>query len=246
MNVTDILWFSKDSSRFIWGSERSGYRHLYLYNIDGGTFASNRIFTGLATGAHTIQIKDQNNCQGDTTVVLKNTSYKLDVAATAKPAWCDAGGLAGSVSINAEGGSMPYGYFWQNLPTGKGPEMTDLPKGTYKVTVTDKYGCSGDATAIVEENFCCSIWLPNAFTPNNDSRNDKFQAIANRAIPKYEMSIYNRWGQRIFYSADPAKGWDGTWNGTPVASGTYMFSLSVQTGTHATEEHYKGDITLIR
>jgi gliding motility-associated-like protein len=220
----------------------------YSYNIDGGPFASQKTFNGLATGAHVIRVKDQNNCESDTTVVLKNYSYDLDVSATAKNAWCDAAGLGGEVSITALGGTTPYGYFWENLPTGKGPEMQNLPKGNYKVIVTDKYGCTGDATALVEENFCCSIWIPNAFSPNADGKNDKFVSIANRPIPKYEMSIFNRWGQRVFYTTRYAEGWDGTHNndGTPLDVGNYYYRIKYTCEMGKKEMVYQGDVTLIR
>jgi gliding motility-associated-like protein len=220
----------------------------YLYSLDGGPFASIRRFTGLAPGLHTIVMKDQNNCTNDTSVTLTNVTYDLNVEAKAENAWCDAGGLGGKVSITAGGGASPYGYFWENLPTGKGPEMSNLPKGTYKVIVTDKYGCTGDATAVVEENFCCTIWVPNAFTPNNDTKNDKFQAIPNRAIPKYEMSIFNRWGERVFYTTRYNEGWDGTKNnnGSPVDAGTYYYRIRYTCEMGTKQSTYQGDLTLIR
>lgn len=220
----------------------------YLFNIDGGAFSSIKKFDNLATGSHLIKIKDQNNCENDTTVTLKNYSYNLEASAEAKNAWCDAGGLGGEVTITASGGTMPYGYFWNNLPTGKGPQMLNLPKGTYKVIVTDKYGCDGDATAIVEENSCCSIWIPNAFSPNMDGNNDKFQAIANRPIPKYEMSIFNRWGQRVFYTTRYMEGWNGTMNndGSPLGIGTYYYRIKYTCEMGNKESIYQGDLTLIK
>ncbi|RYZ51532.1 MAG: T9SS type B sorting domain-containing protein [Sphingobacteriales bacterium] len=220
----------------------------YTFNIDGGPFGSARKFNNLTSGAHTVIIKDQNDCQSDTTVTLKNYSYTLDVEAEAKNAWCDAGGLGGEVTITAEGGTQPYGYFWENLDIGKGPQMRNLPKGSYKVVVTDRYGCSGDATALVEENFCCEVWVPNAFSPNSDGRNDKFVSIANRPIPRYEMSIFNRWGQRIFYTTRYAEGWDGTNDndGKPVDVGNYYYRIKYTCEMGKTEVVKQGDVTVIR
>lgn len=219
----------------------------YLYNIDNGAWASLKTFNNLAPGAHVVKIKDQNNCENDTTVVLTNYTYKLDVDAETLDAWCDAGGLGGEVTVTASGGTSPYGFFWDNLPTGKGPQMRNLPKGNYKVIVTDRYGCSGDVTATVEENFCCTIWLPNAFTPNNDGLNDEFKARTNRSIPKFEMSVFNRWGQRVFYSASDTKGWDGNnSDGTPVDAGTYFYRIRYTCEMGNKENLYQGDLTLIR
>lgn len=123
----------------------------------------------------------------------------------------------------------------------------NLPQGNYRITVTDKYGCTGEVTGEVKENFCCSIWLPNAFSPNQDGNNDEFKAIANRSIPKYEMGIFNRWGQRIFYTASYSKGWDGTSeNGSPVDAGTYFYRIKYTCEKGKQEVSYQGDITLIR
>ncbi len=126
---------------------------FYQYSIDNGAWSNQKNFTGLTPGTHTIKIRDQNNCENDTTVVLTNFTYKLDVTAATEDAWCDAGGLGGQVTVTPGGGTAPYSYFWNTLPTGKGPQMTNLPKGDYKVTVTDRYGCTGDVTAEVKGKF---------------------------------------------------------------------------------------------
>lgn len=220
----------------------------YLFSLDAGAFGSVRRFTNLAPGPHTITMKDQNNCENDTTVILTNRTYKLDVEATAENAWCDAGGLGGKVSITASGGTTPYGYFWEGLSTGKGSAMTNLPKGNYKVVVTDKYGCTGDATALVEENSCCQVGIPNAFTPNADGLNDQFVAVTNRAIPKYEMSIFNRWGQRVFYTTRYNEGWNGTNNnnGNQLDAGTYFYRIRYTCEMGTKEFTHQGDLTLVR
>jgi len=225
----------------------SGGTPLYTYSIDAGPFASPRRFTGLSTGAHTITVRDQNGCEHDTTITLKNYSYNLDVTAETKNAWCDAGGLGGRVTVTADGGALPYGYFWDNLPHGKGPEMTNLPKGNYKIVVTDKYGCATDVTTTVDEEFCCTVWVPNAFSPNNDGLNDKFQPVINRAIPSYEMSVFNRWGQRIYYTKKDTDGWKGTnSDGSPVDAGTYHYQIRYTCEMGDKQVVYTGDLTLIR
>jgi len=220
----------------------------YSFNIDGGPFSSQTRFTNLATGAHLIKIKDINNCISDTTVTLKNYSYKLTVEDSVQNAWCDAGGLGGAVTIIPSGGTEPYGYFWDGLPNGKGPVTSNLPKGSYHVVVTDKYGCSGNTTAVVEEESCCMVAIPNAFSPNGDGNNDKFVMVCNRPIPKYEMSVFNRWGQRIFYTTHYDEGWDGTRqnDGNPENVGVYFYKIRFTCEMGNKEFVYQGDITLVR
>lgn len=248
VTVTDTqntICTTKNGSITVMGS---GGTPSYLYNIDNSpTWTSVKTFDNLAPGAHIVKIKDQNNCEDDTTVTLSNYTYKLDVTAETEDAWCDAGGLAGEMKVTPSGGSTPYSYSWLNWATGKGPRMFNLPKGTYKVSVVDKYGCSGEVTAEIKENFCCEVGIPNAFTPNNDGLNDEFKAVINRPIPKFEMSIFNRWGRRVFYSPSATKGWDGkTDGGTPMDAGVYFYRVRYTCEMGSQEKTYQGDLTLIR
>lgn len=220
----------------------------YQYSIDGGAFGGSPRFNNLASGTHTITIRDQNNCESDTTVTLTNTSYKLTAEGEGENAWCDAGGLGGKVMITAGGGTSPYTYFWDNLPNGKGPVMNNLPKGTYKVIVTDYYGCTGETSVSIDEESCCKIGIPNAFSPNGDGNNDKFVAVTNRPIPKYEMAIFNRWGQRVFYTTKFNEGWNGSHynDGGTLDAGTYFYRIRYTCEMGNKEFTYQGDITLIR
>lgn len=56
------------------------------------------------------------------------------------------------------------------------------------------------------------LYLPSAFTPNKDGKNDLFKPVIYGLASQYKLSVYNRWGQLVFTTADPDSGWDGTWN----------------------------------
>jgi gliding motility-associated-like protein len=91
------------------------------------------------------------------------------------------------------------------------------------------------------------LWLPDGFTPNGDDRNDIFRIITdNPNIQVINLSVYNRWGQRIFLSNANNGGWDGTFGGSPAPFGTYFWQLRYK--VHGTEEVYfkKGDVLLVR
>ncbi len=62
----------------------------------------------------------------------------------------------------------------------------------------------------------------------------------------FVLSIYNRYGQRVFFSADHDKGWDGNFNGRPEDVGTYFFELHFTGGRNKKRYDQKGDIALIR
>ena len=67
------------------------------------------------------------------------------------------------------------------------------------------------------------IWVPRAFTPNAES-NNLFYVKAS-TLEYYEITIYNRWGEQIFYSNDIAKSWDGTYNGNLCMKDYYVYHI---------------------
>ena len=70
--------------------------------------------------------------------------------------------------------------------------------------------------------------MPNAFTPNDDGRNDLIRPIVVGELVKYEFAIYNRWGQVVFRSLDPGVGWDGRINGHIQAADQFVWTCMYQ------------------
>jgi len=86
--------------------------------------------------------------------------------------------------------------------------------------------------------------LPNAFTPNNDRKNECFGIKAWGHVSELKFFIYNRWGQLVFSTTDPSRCWDGTFNGVPQPSGGFVYVISAKTNCgHVTR---KGIVLLIR
>ncbi|MBT6979472.1 MAG: gliding motility-associated C-terminal domain-containing protein, partial [Flavobacteriales bacterium] len=71
----------------------------------------------------------------------------------------------------------------------------------------------------------CTIRFDNIFTPNGDGINDRFRINSDCNIFSYSLAIYNRWGQLIHYTINPAFGWDGFVNGEEASNGTYFYKL---------------------
>ncbi len=123
-----------------------------------------------------------------------------------------------------------------------------LDTGTYCVnlTVTNIRGCRDSITECVVISNNYTLWIPSAFTPNGDGRDDIFLPKG-EAIQKFSMYIFDRWGTMIYYTDDPNKGWDGTVNGSGkiCPEDTYVYEISVTdnfNGTHS----YIGKVTLIK
>ncbi len=116
----------------------------------------------------------------------------------------------------------------------------------YQVIALSEYGCVDSASIrydIVEP--CCNFSFPNAFTPNGDGRNDRFRIVTHGNHIRYELSIYNNWGQRVYYGLNAEEGWEGNFRGKPCEPGTYFYYLNATCYTGKQESH-KGDLTLIR
>lgn len=104
----------------------------------------------------------------------------------------------------------------------------DMPDGgvigCYVITAVDNNGNESDFSNEVCVTNCPIYELPNAFTPNQDGQNDRFIPRGRCFIERVDIKFYNRWGQLVFETQDPAIDWDGTnLNGDQLASGTYYY-----------------------
>ena len=114
---------------------------------------------------------------------------------------------------------------------------------TYIVTGTDANGCIG--SAYVTLNVAPRQYLvPTAFSPNGDGKNDCFRVSNWSNVTQFELSIYSRTGMRIFYTNNPASCWDGTYNGQPQPTATYVYFIKAVTPCGPIER--KGTVILIR
>ncbi len=96
--------------------------------------------------------------------------------------------------------------------------------GCYTVTAFDNNGNESSPSNIVCVSNCPIYELPNVFTPNADNQNDVFVPRSRCFIERVEFKVYNRWGQLVFETEDPAINWDGTnLNGNILPSGTYYY-----------------------
>lgn len=125
---------------------------------------------------------------------------------------------------------------------GINPTVQPLKTTTYYVTATTPEGCTvSDSVTIHVTN----AMLPNAFTPNGDGVNDRFQLLPfDERVRLKDMSVFNRFGQRVFYTRDINEQWDGTQNGKPADLDTYFYFVEYKIGERTYK--LKGDVTLLR
>ena len=104
------------------------------------------------------------------------------------------------------------------------PLATPSSENIYTLTVTTPDGCTGVGKVTVIAGR--PLEIPNAFTPNGDGHNDVFRIPPGVQFDLGEFDIFDRWGNRIFSTANINIGWDGTYNGHSATPGTYVYLIS--------------------
>lgn len=117
---------------------------------------------------------------------------------------------------------------------------------TFTVKGYDIYGCMNtDSVTYSDIKQCCTFSYPNAFTPNNDGINDGWKPVTYGNMDYYLLSVFNRWGQKVFSTTDPNERWNGTFGGKLADLDTYHYSVSAKCATGYYETS-KGSFILIR
>jgi len=99
--------------------------------------------------------------------------------------------------------------------------------GTYEVTITDEYDCMASDILILTPQCPTAIYMPTAFSPNDDGVNDEFR-IDGFDIISLEFLIYDRWGNGVFQSTSFSTSWDGNYRGQPASEGLYSWVLDYE------------------
>ena len=209
--------------------------------LSGATF-SNPIARPLSTTRYTVKVRDNTNCT-DTASVL--------VVVNTKPAI-----TAGQDKVTVKGypvtldgyiqntGSITYS--WLASPTLNdvhllNPVANPQVNTTYVLTASSGGGCGTSFDTVLVKVYN-DLYIPNAFTPNGNGLNDTWHIPALQAFPDAVVSIYNRWGKKIFQRSDSSKEWDGTFQKVPQPPGAYAYIIDLKNN----HPLLKGVVVLIR
>ncbi len=155
-----------------------------------------------------------------------------------------------AIAADADGGLGKLKYEWE-IPDGDGCRTCKSfvkkirDDVTLSVVITDEQGCVVTNTVHVSLDPCLLV-LPNAFTPNGDGKNDIFRVkgVGFNYFTQFSFSVFNRFGQKVFYTDDINAGWDGVFNGTKQDLGTYFYMVLYNIADE--QQMLKGDVTLVR
>ena len=90
-----------------------------------------------------------------------------------------------------------------------------------------------------------ALYAPNAFSPDSDGINDFFK-ISGQGILDFQIEIYNRWGQMVYKSDDLSKGWNGTFKGKNLPTGSYVYKIKTIQNGNGEELVKTGTVALVR
>jgi gliding motility-associated-like protein len=138
--------------------------------------------------------------------------------------------LGEQIQLQASGG---VSYRWspaEGLNNAQIPDPVAQPEKTitYTLTVTNENGCSAvDEITITIENEVKEVFIPNAFSPNNDGVNDVWEIFNIDIYPDCKISVFDRWGNAVFESAGYQDPWNGMYAGEVLPAGSYAFIIQL-------------------
>jgi gliding motility-associated-like protein len=150
-------------------------------------------------------------------------------------------------------GSSITNLLWQTFGDGTdststlpNPTHTYGDTGTYCITLiaTNAFNCRDTVTECIYIKPYFTLYIPNAFSPNNDGDNDVFTAVGDY-IFDFDMRIYDRWGNLVYHSTKVSNGWNGLMKGSPAIEDVYVYVISA-TDYHNHSYSYKGTVTLLK
>jgi gliding motility-associated-like protein len=153
-----------------------------------------------------------------------------------------------TVNLRASVLDSVVSYSWTPVTSLSDPRVSNpityplVKSTTFTVTAVSAGKCANSATGIVRVEQ--KLIMPNAFTPNDDAKNDLFRIPPSVTMKLESFSIFNLWGERIFFTANRDEGWNGKVKGVLQNSGTYIY---IVVGSDADGPIYlKGTFSLIR
>ena len=199
---------------------------------DGST---NAIYTVSQKGLYYVKvIKD--NCASSDTIQI---SYQLKPRFTlgANELICQTQSITLHPLVNAA-----WQLHWQDGSTM--PTYIITQPGNYYLDASNACGTTRDE--IIFTKGLCKVYVPSAFSPDGNNKNDVFKAFGTDLITDFHLQIFNRYGQIVFETSDKNKGWDGKISNQPGEQGNYIYILQYKENNSAKAQILKGSCLLIR
>jgi gliding motility-associated-like protein len=221
-----------------------------LMQIISGANTANPLVSPSQNTTYHVSVTNQSGCVFSDSIQINVLSGGITLNATANPQTIYFGDTS---QLNLVLSSNVTSFQWRADSTLSSTTITNpiaYPPNThtYFVEATDSQGCRKTDTVTVRiiHTPCkeSNVYIPNAFSPNNDGKNDVLYVRGN-GITKLYFAVYDRWGQKVFETKDITKGWDGTFKGKKIDPSVFGYYLEGE--CEGGEKFFnKGNVTLLR
>ncbi len=223
------------------------------YSMDNGsTSQTANLFTGICPGAYTVTMFNANGCSATGTAIIGSPEpVRAGFSVHPDTLFINDPTAAFTNTSSANATQFLWDFGDGTTSTEINP-VHDFPMGTAEVyevclTAMTDNGCPDIYCVPLPVLELPSIFVPNAFTPDGDGRNDVFSVQGTGIIAHgFNFMIFNRWGERIFDTTDPTASWDGTLNGSVVKSDVYVWKVTAYFFNSIEPFEATGHVTLLK
>ncbi len=223
----------------------------WLWNFGNGTSIAapplQHTFSNAGSFNVSLAVKDVNGCGSLPVTNIININAAPAINAGPDKYFRFGNPVTLDASISNPGN---YDFIWTpstylNLATILNPVASPDRKMVYTILATDKTThCAASDSVLVKP--ISIVQIPNAFTPNNDGKNDLFKVLGTEMITKFNLKIFNRYGQLVFETSDKNTGWDGKLKGYDVQAGGFIYRVTYSAPNYPDVQVEKGSFVLIR
>jgi len=212
------------------------------YSWSNGALTASTTVSPATTTSYIVTVSNGACTDADTVLITVNPAPTAVVSA-------DVTIVQGtSTTLTAGGGGT---YLWTTGETTSSINVSPSQNTQYCVTVSNGI-CSDSACVRVFVDLACGeLFVPNAFSPNNDGYNDFFRVKINvDCVEELEFLVYDRWGEKV-YEANTIQdavlnGWDGNYNGKAMDNAVFVYYLKIKLSNQSQVIKQKGNVSLIR
>ncbi len=195
---------------FVWPTQGNDPVGTWIWSVNNEPATAG--YSAYDEGEYTIEVRDNATGCMDTHTMHVEVLPNLNVVASAvDPLIC----MGDSTEVRLEllpvldtdPYEVPFSLTWST--EGASGMSNNVAGGEHFITATNVCG-SSTALAEVEEEYCgCHVWIPNAFTPDDDGLNEGFRIVSSCEWDAFSFQIFNRWGEQVWSTNDPNRPWDG-------------------------------------
>lgn len=244
VSISDVTVCERSNAEFIAPPGFANY-DFSVNNSSVQSGANNKYSSGtLSDGAQVrVSVYNSATCKGYSNTAL----VKVNAAPTVNAGNDTVINIGETANLSATGNAGSY--IWRNSDgtlCSSCPSVTLSTPGTYIYYVegTNAKACSNVDTVVVKVEERYEVFVPNIFSPNGDGKNDKLQ-VYGKGISWIVLSIFDRWGEKVFEADGVNIAWDGTFNGKDMNTTVFAYFLKGQF-LNGQDINEQGNITLLR